>query len=140
MFTKSYSEMLHYSTFEDRFKYLALHGLVGLDTFGFDRYMNQMLYKSKEWQQIRYKVIVRDNGCDLGIPDRAIFSNIVIHHINPISPDDIKLGTSALFDLENLISVSPNTHRAIHYSDENLLVRDPIVRTKNDTIPWKTRR
>ena len=129
--------MIQYPTFEDRFHYLMLHGKVGFDTFGFDRYMNQMLYKSKEWQRIRNEIIVRDNGCDLGIKGRDIYRGILIHHINPITPEDIKLGSKALFDPENLITVSGNTHNAIHYANDDLLIRDPIERCKNDTIPWK---
>lgn len=134
---KRYSELIRLSSFEERYEYLRLNGQVGIDTFGFDRYMNQNFYKSKEWKHIRDYVIVRDNGCDLGIDGRDIFGRILIHHMNPISQDDITYSTDYLLDPEFLICVSHNTHNAIHYGDSNLLIKEPIQRTKNDTCPWR---
>lgn len=135
--TKSYSEMMQYSTFDDRFHYLMLHGSVGFDTFGFNRYINQRFYKSKEWEHIRYEIIARDNGCDLGVKGRDIFRGLLIHHINPITPDDIRLGSRALLDPDNLITVSDTTHKAIHYSSSDYTIRDYVERNLHDTIPWK---
>ena len=137
MIIRTYSELIQLPTFEERFKYLQLSGFVGKETFGFDRYLNQNFYRSAEWRRIRNKVIIRDNGCDLGIEDRQIGSKIIIHHMNPINDSDILNLTSILLNPEYLICVSHNTHNAIHYGDENLLMKDPIVRTKNDTCPWK---
>ena len=135
---KTYSELLTFETFEERFNYLKLNGIVGQDTFGFDRYMNQLLYhNSKEWKAVRNKVIVRDNGCDLGMEGYDILGRILVHHLNPITIDDIKNRSPTIFDLNNLICVSHNTHNAIHYGDENLLVKAPIERKLNDTCPWK---
>lgn len=135
---KTYTELSKLETFEERFKYLKLSGKVGEDTFGFDRYMNQRFYRSKEWTQLRHKIIARDNGCDLGVKDRAIFSKIIIHHMNPVTVEDLENNSELVFDPEYLISVSHNTHNAIHYGDESLLITDPIERTPNDTCPWKT--
>lgn len=134
---KTYSELIKLPTFIERYRYLRLTGRVGEDTFGFDRYLNQVFYKSKEWQRIRDKVIVRDNGCDLGIEDREISGKILIHHMNPITDKDILNLTDILLNPEYLICVSHITHNAIHYGDENLLITEPIVRTKYDTCPWK---
>lgn len=135
---RTYSELLTFKTFEERFDYLKLNGVVGKDTFGFDRYMNQWLYhNSKEWKAVRNKVIVRDNGCDLGMEGYDILGKILVHHLNPITIDDIKNRSPTIFDLNNLICVSHNTHNAIHYGDENLLVKAPIERKLNDTCPWK---
>lgn len=134
---KTYSEMLRYNTFLERFRYLKLTGAVGAITFGYDRYLNQALYKSPEWLSIRDKIIIRDNGCDLGIEGREIDKGIIVHHINPISKEDILERNPLLFDPENLICVSKCTHDAIHYGDEDLLVLMPIIRAKNDTCPWK---
>lgn len=134
---KTYSELIKLPTFIERYRYLRLTGRVGEDTFGFDRYLNQVFYKSKEWQRIRDKVIVRDNGCDLGIEDREIYGKILIHHMNPITDKDILNVTDILLNPEYLICVSHITHNAIHYGDESLLITEPIVRTKNDTCPWK---
>lgn len=137
-YNKSYNEMLSYNSFEERFKYLKLNGQVGFDTFGFDRYMNQGFYKSKEWKQIRSYVITRDNGCDLGIEDRPIVGNIYIHHINPLTQEDIINGSSNLLDPNNLICVSFKTHNALHYGDETSINdNNIIVRSPNDTCPWK---
>lgn len=134
---KTYSELIKFPTFEERFKYLELDGQVGIETFGFDRYLNQRFYKLPEWQQVRNDVIVRDGGCDLGIQDREIFGRIYIHHINPISVDDIKNKEQWILDPEFLISTCKRTHDAIHYSDESILFEEPIERSPNDTIPWR---
>ena len=134
---KRYSELITLHTFEERYEYLRLDGVVGKDTFGFDRYLNQNFYRSAEWKRIRDFVIVRDNGCDLGIEDRAIYGKILIHHMNPITDQDIIHGTDALLNPEFLICVTHDTHNAIHYGTAELLVKAPIVRTKYDTCPWK---
>lgn len=134
---KTYSELIALPTFEERYEYLRLSGRVGEDTFGFDRYLNQNFYRSAEWKRIRDRVIVRDNGCDLGIDDRIIYGKILIHHMNPITDKDIFNLSDILLDPEYLICASHNTHNAIHYGDGERLVKDPIVRTKNDTCPWK---
>lgn len=134
---KTYSELIKLPTFEERYRYLRLSGRVGKDTFGFDRYMNQNFYRSKEWKRIRDEVIVRDNGCDLGIEDRIIHGRILIHHMNPITDRDILDLTEFLLDPEYLICVTHTTHNAIHYGDEDLLITNPVVRTRNDTCPWK---
>lgn len=134
---RTHSELITHSTFEDRFEYLSLKGQVGQETFGFDRYLNQKFYRSREWKQIRDLVIVRDSGCDLGILGREIRSHIIIHHMNPLMLNDITDSTEYLLDPEYLICVSHNTHQAIHYGDASLLIADPVVRTKNDTCPWK---
>ena len=137
MSIKTYSELILLPTFEERFRYLQLNGSVGKETFGFDRYLNQNFYRSAEWKRVRDKVIIRDNGCDLGIEDRLIYGNVLIHHMNPINDKDIYNLTDILLNPEYLICVSHNTHNAIHYGNEELLVKAPIVRTKNDTCPWK---
>lgn len=134
---KTYSELIQYSTFEDRFKYLSLKGQVGEETYGFDRWINQRFYKSREWKQIRNLIIVRDSGCDLGISGREIRDHIIIHHMNPILLKDITDSTSYLLDPEYLICVSHNTHEAIHYGDESLLTTEPVERKPNDTCPWR---
>lgn len=134
---KTYSELIKLPTFEERYRYLRLSGRVGKDTFGFDRYMNQNFYRSREWKRIRDEVIVRDNGCDLGIEDRIIHGKILIHHMNPITDRDILDLTEFLLDPEYLICVTHTTHNAIHYGDEDLLITIPVVRTRNDTCPWK---
>lgn len=132
-----YSDLKSLTTFEERFNYLKLAGTVGADTFGFDRYMNQMLYRSAEWKQVRNKVILRDNGCDLGIEGREIASKPIIHHINPISVKDIAEGSDSLFDLENLITVSLETHNALHYGSLSKCEHAVKERKPNDTCPWK---
>ena len=134
---KTYSELIKLPTFEERYRYLRLSGRVGKDTFGFDRYMNQNFYRSREWKRIRDEVIVRDNGCDLGIEDRIIHGKILIHHMNPITDRDIFDLTEFLLDPEYLICVTHTTHNAIHYGDEDLLITNPVIRTRNDTCPWK---
>lgn len=138
MWIKSYSELSQLETFEERFEYLRLDGIVGKDTFGFDRIFNQKFYRSEEWKQVRDFVIVRDNGCDLGIEGHEIFGNrIIIHHMNPISIDDIKHSTRNLLDPEYLITTIHRTHNAIHYGDEDQLIKAPIERVRNDTCPWR---
>lgn len=135
---RTYSELCSLSTFEERFRYLQLSdGRVGYDTFGFDRYLNQDFYRSKEWKQLRDYLIVRDNGCDLGIEGRDIYGRIIIHHMNPISKDDILEQTDFLMNPDFLICTTHNTHNAIHYGDESLLITEPIERKLNDTCPWK---
>lgn len=134
---KSYSEMIALPTFEERFKYLQLKGSVGKYTFGSGRYLNQILYHSMEWRSLRNEIILRDNACDLACEDFDIRGKILIHHINPITVEDVINRSPIVFDPENLITTTYNTHNAIHYGDESLLVLDPITRSKNDTIPWK---
>lgn len=134
---KTYSELIQLQTFKDRFEYLKVNGQVGQSTFGSKRYLNQILYKTKEWKQLRDKVIVRDNGCDLGIEGREIHGKIIVHHIDPITVEDILNRNPKVFSLNNLISVSHMTHEAIHYGDEELLILDPVERTANDTCPWR---
>lgn len=134
---KTYTELSKFSTFEERFKYLKLDGIVGKETFGYDRYINQMLYKCPEWRSSRDKVIIRDNGCDLGIEDRVIHDKIIVHHMNPITVEDIVSRNPIVFDPEYLITTVLRTHNAIHYGNEDLLPKDLIERTPNDTCPWK---
>ena len=134
---RTYSELCQLSTFEERFDYLRLNGSVGKDTFGFDRYLNQQFYRSSEWKRIRDRVILRDNGCDLGVEGYEIRGRILIHHINPISVEDIHTMSDLLMNPEYLICVSHRTHNAIHYGDESLIITAPIERTQNDTCPWR---
>lgn len=138
--TKKYSELIRLSTFMDRYQYLRLDGRVGIETFGYDRYLNQILYHTPEWRRFRRDIIIRDKACDLGCDGYELYDKILIHHINPITVDDVLNRDPKIFDPNNVISTSLNTHNAIHYGDERLLVSDPIVRTKNDTCPWKTGR
>lgn len=137
MSIRTYSELILLPTFEERFKYLQLNGRVGDDTFGFDRYINQNFYRSAEWKRIRDQIIIRDNGCDLAFEGYEIYGRILIHHMNPITISDIKFSTEYLMNPEYLICVAHNTHNAIHYGDEKQIITGPIVRTKNDTCPWK---
>lgn len=134
---RNYSELSKLLTFEERYQYLRLDGAVGKETFGFDRYLNQVFYRSQKWKTIRDFVIIRDNGCDLGVEGYEIHGRIIIHHINPLTVRDIESESEFLLDPEFLICTTHNTHNAIHYGDENLLIRAPIERTKNDTCPWK---
>ena len=134
---RSYSEMMQLPTFLERYRYLSLGGRVGEDTFGWDRYLNQALYRSKEWRELRNAIIVRDDGCDLGCPDYPIAAKILIHHINPISKQDILNRNPLIFDPENLVCVSHLTHEAIHYGDESLLTGMQMVERKpGDTTLW----
>ena len=138
MMIRTYSELIRISDFKGRFRYLQLYGKVGLDTFGFDRVFNQKFYRSKEWRQIRDKIIVRDLGCDLGIEGYEIIHQpIVIHHMNPISLKDIEDSTDFLLNPEYLICTTDRTHKAIHYGDESLLMLPFAERSRNDTCPWK---
>lgn len=134
---RTYSGLMRLPTFEERFRYLKLDGLVGKDTFGFDRYLNQEFYRSKEWKEVRDFVIVRDNACDLGMDGYEIVGRIYIHHMNPITVNDIVHSSDFLLNPDYLICVSHNTHNAVHYGDEDLLVTAPVERRKNDTCPWK---
>lgn len=133
---KTYTNLLKLNSFEDRFQYLKLKGFVGKNTFGYDRYLNQLLYKSARWLQTRDNIIIRDSGCDLGILDYQIFGRIIIHHMNPITIEDIELNRDEIFDPEFLICTTHNTHNAIHFSDESKILKLPSIRTKNDTCPW----
>lgn len=135
---RTYSELISLPTFEERFEYLRLGGRVGQDTFGFDRYMNQMFYqRSQEWKNVRDYVIVRDTGCDLAMVGHEIYGKILVHHMNPLVVDDIIHSTDNLLDPEFLICTSLETHNAIHYGDITKLAIAPVVRKKNDTCPWK---
>ena len=135
---RTYDELSKLKTFEERYEYLKLDGKVGEETFGFDRWLNQQFYKSKEWEQIRNQVIARDRGCDLGIPDREIIDEeILIHHMNPITKEDIINRTDFLLNPKYLITTIDNTHRAVHYGNKELLYVGPVERTKYDTCPWR---
>jgi len=135
---RTFTELSKLPTFEERFRYLELKGSVGIDTFGFDRYMNQKFYtSSREWQMIKREVILRDNGCDLGVDGYTIFGRVIVHHMNPISPEDILKQTDLLLNPEYLICVSHATHNAIHYGSEDLLPKGPAERKPNDTCPWR---
>lgn len=134
---RTYSELIKLPTFEERYRYLRLGGRVGEDTFGFDRYLNQLFYKSDEWLSLRDEIIVRDNGCDLGIPGRDIYGRIIIHHMNPIAVRDILDRSDMLLNPEYLICTVKRTHDAIHYGNEDSLLTIPVARTRNDTCPWK---
>jgi|SRR5580765_1138514 hypothetical protein len=133
---RTYSDLTRLESFEDRFHYLELKGMVGERTFGFDRWMNQVLYKSKSWKDIRNHVIVRDNGCDLGVPGYEIYSGLIVHHMNPILLEDLQQGDNSVLDPEFLITTSLQTHNAIHYGDDSLLPRGPIKRKSGDTTLW----
>ena len=137
MSIRAYSELITILTFEERFKYLQLKGSVGKDTFGYDRYLNQLFYQTIEWKRLRRDLIIRDCGCDLGVEGYEIHGRIVIHHMNPITKEDLLDRTDYLMNPEYLICTTHSTHNAIHYGDESLLVTAPIVRSKNDTCPWK---
>jgi hypothetical protein len=133
---RTYSELSRIETFEDRFDYLRLRGVVGEETFGFDRYINQAFYHSREWKSVRDVVIVRDNGCDLGVPGFEIYSGLLVHHMNPVSMHVLEEGEDWIVDPEFLITTSLQTHNAIHYGDESLLPRGPIERKRGDTTLW----
>lgn len=134
---KTYDELSKLKTYQERFDYLKLDGLVGKDTFGCDRYLNQMFYKTTEWRRIRDQIIIRDNGCDLGVEGYDLYGRFFIHHINTITLEDIVERRDNLLNPNNLITVSFETHNAIHYGDEKLRPLEFVERTKNDTIPWK---
>lgn len=137
MTIKTYSELVTLPTFEERYRYLKLEGVVGADTFGFDRIFNQRFYTSVEWRRIRDIVITRDYGCDLGVEGFEIYGKIITHHLNPITMDDLDRRSEFLLNPEYLITTTPATHNAIHYGDEGLLNTAPIERSKNDTCPWR---
>ena len=137
-FMKTYTELSKLPTFIQRFDYLKLNSKIGEDTFGFDRYLNQVFYRSKEWRKVRNFVIVRDNGNDLGLEGYPIGGKILIHHMNPINVHDILQRNEAILDPEYLVCVSNDTHQAIHYGSEDLLPQDPVERKPNDTCPWKS--
>lgn len=134
---RTYSELVKMDSFEERFEYLKLNGEVGKETFGFDRYLNQAFYKSPEWRAVRDRVIIRDCGCDLAMTGYEIRGKILIHHMNPITKEDILRRSEFLLNPEYLICTIKSTHDAIHYGDESLLMKAPIERTKNDTCPWR---
>ena len=137
MSIRTYSELITIQTFEERFEYLQLKGSVGKDTFGYDRYLNQVLYRSPEWKRLRNQIIIRDGGCDLACDGYDVYGKILIHHLNPITVEDVLTRSRKVFDPDNLVCVSHNTHNAIHYGDVDLLATGPIIRTKNDTCPWR---
>ena len=137
MSIRTYSELITIPTFEERFEYLQLKGSVGKDTFGYDRYLNQVLYRSPEWKRLRNQIIIRDCGCDLACDGYDIYGKVLIHHLNPITVEDVLARSRKVFDPDNLVCVSHNTHNAIHYGNVDLLVTGPIIRTKNDTCPWR---
>ena len=134
---RCYNDLIQLKTFEERFQYLKINGKVGEETFGLDRYINQQLYKSQRWRSTRSKIIIRDDGCDLGIDGRQLDDYIVVHHMNPIALEDIEEERDIVFDPNYLICCSTRTHRAIHFGDENLLIRDPVIRRPNDTCLWR---
>jgi hypothetical protein len=134
---RSYTELSALKTFEERFRYLQLNGVVAEETFGFDRIINQRFYRSPEWRSIRDQVIIRDNGCDLGIEGHEIFGRVVIHHMNPVRLKDFDELSDILLNPEYMIATTHATHNAIHYGDEGLLIKAPVERSKNDTCPWR---
>lgn len=134
---RTYRECIQFTTFQERYRYLQIGGRVGKETFGFDRYLNQMLYRTPEWKRFRRDMIVRDNGCDLGCEGYEIYGNVLVHHINPITVEDVINRNPCIFDPNNVICTSLNTHNAIHYGDETLLITESVVRKPNDTCPWK---
>ena len=134
---RCYKELIRLKTFDERFEYLKLKGIVGEATFGYDRYLNQLLYTSGEWRRIRRDIILRDNGCDLAVEGYDIQDIIIVHHMNPISVEDLIDFSEDVINPEYLICVSHDTHNAIHYGDKSLLTREPIERKPGDTCPWK---
>ena len=136
-YIRTYSELMELGTFEERFRYLKLEANVGDATFGFDRYLNQQFYRSSEWKRLRNEIILRDNACDLGILDRELDKRIIIHHMNPITKDDLIHQTDFLLNPEYLICTCHKTHSAIHYGDESILEQVITERSKNDTCPWR---
>ena len=134
---RTYSELITLPTFIERFRYLKLGGVIGEETFGFDRYLNQTLYRSSEWKRFRRDMIIRDNGMDLALEGYDVVGKILVHHIDPITIKDVLRRDPKIFDPENVVCTSLNTHNAIHYGDESLLIMEPVVRTKYDTCPWR---
>ena len=137
MIERSYHELIQFDTFIDRYNYLKIGGLVGEETFGFERFINQQLYKSRKWRKSRDEVIIRDDGCDLGVPGYEIYDMIIVHHMIPLSIDDIEEERDWIYDPEYLICVSKRTHNAIHFGDDRMLPKGPIERRPHDTCPWK---
>lgn len=135
--TRTYTELIRIPTFEERFEYLKLNGRVGSDTFGFDRYMNQILYRSYKWRKLRDGLIVRDNGCDLAHEDHPLSGRIIIHHMNPITPEQVEKDDPEIYNPEFLICTANITHEAIHYGDSSLLPKPIIERRPGDTCPWR---
>lgn len=133
---RTYNEAIQISNFVDRFHYLQLFGQVGIDTFGYDRYLNQMFYHDSDWKKVRNEAIIRDGGCDLADQNRPILRGLIVHHINPIDRDDVINRDPKLFDLNNLICVSPITHRAIHYGSDKALIGASKARCAGDTKLW----
>lgn len=136
MKSRTYSELRRLETFEERYDYLALRGEVGRATFGFDRWINQRFYRSREWQSVRDQVVLRDEGCDLGILGYEIHARLMVHHMNPITPEDLERGEDWVLDPEFLITTTHRTHNAIHYGDDSLLVKPPVERRPGDTKLW----
>ena len=136
-FKRCYKELKRLKTFRDRYEYLRLAGIVGESTFGFDRYLNQLLYTSDKWRRLRNEIIIRDNGCDLGVEGHDLHSRIIVHHMNPLTVKEVEEVSDDIFNPEFLICVSQRTHNAIHYGDERLLPHDIVERRPNDTCPWK---
>ena len=135
--SRTYSELITLPTFVERFKYLKLDGFIGRETFGFKRWINQELYHCDKWLKFRDKIIIRDNGCDLGVPGYDIYGSVLIHHLNPVTYEDILNQNPCVFDPENVICTQLKTHNAIHYGDDSLLILSPIERSPNDTCPWR---
>lgn len=137
MSIKTYSELVTIPDYLDRYHYLKIGGKVGAETFGYDRYLNQILYTSDEWRKFRRDMIIRDGGCDMAHEDYELEKHIILHHINPITVEDVLNRHPKVFDSENVVCVCLNTHNAIHYGDESLLMLPPVERSKNDTCPWR---
>ena len=137
MIIRTYRDLMKLRTFEERFEYLRTNSRVGKETFGYDRYLNQILYTSGEWRRTRNDILIRDDGCDLGIPGREVYLRPIVHHINPVTIEMIENRDDDLFDPDNLITTSHNTHQAITYGDSSLLIRLPVERRKGDTSPWR---
>lgn len=137
MSNKKYSELILLPTFEERFRYLKMNGVVGEETFGFKRWLNQKFYHSQKWLSFKDKIIIRDDGCDLGLADHKIYGSVLIHHLNPITYEDILSMSDCVFDPENVVCTKLSTHNAIHYGDEKLIMSGPVERRRNDTCPWK---
>lgn len=134
---RTYSELIKITDYYDRFEYLKIGGKIGFETFGYDRYLNQILYTSPEWRKFRNAIIIRDNGCDMAMPGFEIYDRLTVHHLNALTKEDILNRDPKIFDPENVVCVSHNTHMAIHYGSRDLLPQPIIVRTQNDTCPWK---
>lgn len=137
MLNKCYSDLIQLNSFIDRYRYLKIYGRVGEETFGYDRWVNQELYKSRKWRSTRNGIIIRDEGCDLGVDGYELQDYIIVHHINPITLEDIEEERDKVFDPENLICCSSKTHKAIHFGDESLLPKEPVIRRPGDTCLWR---